>query len=85
MSTVANLNLGPNSELQFLKETDPKEVESLLEWAKVLVKESQLIQQELVEFVPKDVLEEMGYSDHEIQLETFLEKFEDVDEPVAPI
>ena len=85
MSTVTNLTLGPNSELQFLKETDPEEVESLLEWAKVLVKESQLIQQELVEFVPKDVLEEMGYNDHEIQLETFLEKFEDVDEPVAPI
>ncbi len=82
MST-ATLSLGPNSDLHFLKETDPSEVESLLEWAKVLVKESLQIKKEMIEFVPKDILEEMGYYDHEIQSETFLEKFEDdVETPI---
>jgi len=85
VSTVS-LSLGPNSDLHFLEETDPSEVESLLEWAKVLVKESQQIQKELVVYVPKDILEEMGYYDHEIQSETFLNKFEDdLEDNVAPI
>lgn len=56
------------------------------EWAKSLIRESRDLMEEMKIYVPTDVLEEMGFGDHKVQLETFVETITSSDDDlIAPI
>tara|TARA_A100000164_G_scaffold323596_1_gene307519 strand:- start:364 stop:621 length:258 start_codon:yes stop_codon:yes gene_type:complete len=56
------------------------------EWAKSLIRESRDLMEEMKIYVPTDVLEEMGFGDHKVQLETFVETITNSDDDlIAPI
>tara|TARA_B100000902_G_scaffold389796_1_gene437568 strand:- start:3083 stop:3337 length:255 start_codon:yes stop_codon:yes gene_type:complete len=57
------------------------------EWAKSLIRESRDLMEEMKIYVPTDVLEEMGFQDHSIQVGEFIKTITNQysDEKVAPI
>jgi len=57
------------------------------EWAKSLIRESRDLMEEMKIYVPSDILEEMGFGDHQIQTEEFIKTLAgvDLDDQVAPI
>ena len=57
------------------------------EWAKSLIRDTRDLMEEMKIYVPSDVLEEMGFGDHSIQIEEFIKTITNQysDDKVAPI